>query len=87
MLEMKIFLQVFSVETLSVHFCARCEHNVKHNNLSPVRDRAYLCHTKLPDCEFTDHGIVDVVCVGLHHGLCEARLHHVDHALLRIQHL
>ena len=41
---MKIFLQVFSVETLSVHFCARCEHNVKHNNLSPVRDWAYLCH-------------------------------------------
>ena len=38
MLEMKIFLQVFS-ETLSVHFCAPCEHNVKHNNLSPVRVR------------------------------------------------
>ena len=35
MLEMKIFLQVFS-ETLSVHFCAPCEHNVKHNNLSPA---------------------------------------------------
>ena len=37
---MKIFLQVFS-ETLSVHFCARCEHNVKHNNLSPTWDSAY----------------------------------------------
>ena len=37
---MKIFLQVFS-ETLSVHFCARCEHNVKHNNLSPTWDSAH----------------------------------------------
>ena len=34
----------------------------------------------------TDHGIVDVVGVG-DHGLGEAWLHHIDHALLRIQHL
>ena len=34
----------------------------------------------------TNHVIIHVVRI-VYHGLREARLHHVDHALLRVQHL
>ena len=56
--------------------------------ICPPWETEHICVTQ--SCRIvitTDHGIVDVARVGLDHGLCEARLHHVDHALLRIQHL